>query len=184
MLRRTFNEPGHAHELTFSCFRRYRFLSRDRTRNWLADSINAARAEHQFDLWAWVFMPEHVHLIIRPRLQNYEMAVIRRAIKQPVARRALRHLRRRNSSEWLARLRVQKGGQATYRFWLKGPGYDRNIIEPRTLLQMIDYVHMNPVRRGLVERAIDWKWSSARELSSSATDAPLQVDRIPPEWLC
>jgi putative transposase len=25
----------------------------------------------------------------------------------------------------------------------------------------IEYIHMNPVRRGLVKRAVDWKWSSA-----------------------
>jgi hypothetical protein len=24
----------------------------------------------------------------------------------------------------------------------------------------IEYIHMNPVHRGLVKRAIDWKWSS------------------------
>ncbi len=40
-------------------------------------------------------------------------------------------------------------------------GYDRNAYEPHTLLAMIEYIHANPVRRGLVKRAEDWKWSSA-----------------------
>jgi putative transposase len=30
------------------------------------------------------------------------------------------------------------------------------------LWAMINYFHQNPVRRGLVQRATDWKWSSAR----------------------
>ena len=42
-----------------------------------------------------------------------------------------------------------------------GGGYDRNATEPRTLLQMIDYIHNNPVRRGLVAKATDWIWSSS-----------------------
>ena len=37
----------------------------------------------------------------------------------------------------------------------------RDIIEPKTLLAMIEYIHANPVRRGLVKHAEDWKWSSA-----------------------
>ena len=67
-------------------------------------------------------------------------------------------------------------------FWQSGGGYDRNIIEPATLLKMIDYLHNNPVRRGLVQRAIEWWWSSAAwYVNQQAT--PLQPDPIPPEWM-
>lgn len=180
-MRRTFNVPGHAHELTFSCFRGYRFLSKDRTCRWLAESIDAARRSQEFDLWAWVFMPEHVHIIIYPRRPQYNLATIRREIKQPIARRALQHLRH-HAPHWLDRVRVQKGQRATYRFWQKGAGYDRNIVEPTTLAKMIDYIHLNPVRRGLVEGATDWKWSSASTFLGG-DPPPLAVDRIPPEWI-
>ena len=54
---RAYNDPGHAHELTFSCFRKYRFLCKERTCEWLADAIEAAREKLQFNLWAFVFMP-------------------------------------------------------------------------------------------------------------------------------
>jgi hypothetical protein len=39
---------------------------------------------------------------------------------------------------------------------------DRNLDHAETVLAAIDYLHRNPVRRGLVERAVDWQWSSAR----------------------
>ena len=39
---------------------------------------------------------------------------------------------------------------------------DRNITSTETLRAMIEYIHANPVRRGLVARAEDWEWSSAR----------------------
>jgi len=36
---RRFNEAGHAHALTFSCFRRQPLLSKDRSRQWLVKAI-------------------------------------------------------------------------------------------------------------------------------------------------
>src|SRR5687767_2147446 len=71
-----FNDPGHAHYLTFSCFQRRPFLSRDRTRQWLVDAIALSREKHEFDLWAYVIMPEHAHAIILPRREAYEISDI------------------------------------------------------------------------------------------------------------
>jgi len=63
--RRSIKESGHAHELTFSCFRRDPFLSKDRAREWLAASIRTACVNLDFSLWAFDFMPDHVHLSFR-----------------------------------------------------------------------------------------------------------------------
>jgi putative transposase len=65
-------------------------------------------------------------------------------------------------------------------FWQTGGGFDRNITEPQTLESMIDYIHQNPVRRGLVERPSDWVWSSAGWYEGKETTG-LVPDRIPPE---
>ena len=56
------------------------------------------------------------------------------------------------------------------------------VILPVTLMNMIDYIHANPVRRGLVERASDWEWSSAAFLQIGG-DSLIPVNRIPPEWV-
>jgi putative transposase len=181
--RRTHDEPGHAHELTFSCSHRRPFLKADRTRLWLVESIESARARLQFDLWAYVFMPEHVHLIVRPRVPTCTIPVLLRAIKEPVARRAVEFLAHQ-SPEWLSRLAVAHGPRIEHRFWLPGGGYDRNIVEPRTLHAMIEYVHANPVRRGLVQRPADFRWSSAAWYAEipQTEDHPIIPDPIPPEW--
>lgn len=63
---RRYNEPGHAHALTFSCFQRRPFLARDRTRQWMLEAIDQARTKHGFHLWAYVLIPEHVHLLLGP----------------------------------------------------------------------------------------------------------------------
>jgi putative transposase len=57
-------------------------------------------------------------------------------------------------------------------------GYDRNINDPRTLLYMIEYLHHNPVRRGLVKRATAWPWSSAR-FYAGWSGVLLHMDSLP-----
>jgi hypothetical protein len=61
--------------------------------------------------------------------------------------------------------------------WQRG-GYDRNVTDPATLRTMIDYIHQNPVRRGLVQRATDWPWPSAR-FCEGALDVPIRMDPLP-----
>ncbi|HEY2839587.1 MAG TPA: hypothetical protein VGJ26_10575 [Pirellulales bacterium] len=178
--RKTFNAPSHAHELTFSCYTRFQFLKAERTCHWLADAINQARLRFDFALWAYVFMPEHAHLIIFPRRADYDMGKISAAIKLPVARRAI-HFLQANHSPWLARISRQRGSRTERLFWQSGGGYDRNITAGKTLLQIIEYLHLNPVRRGLVERAADWKWSSAAVFEGG--EGPIAVDPIPYDWL-
>jgi len=47
---------------------------------------------------------------------------------------------------------------------------------------MIDYIHMNPVRRRLVEQPEQWKWSSAGWFAGKALN-DLKSDPIPRDWL-
>jgi len=43
--------PGHAHYLTFSCWRGQRLLGADRSRQWVLAALDTARSVHGFDLW-------------------------------------------------------------------------------------------------------------------------------------
>src|SRR3989442_8319277 len=86
---KSYNIPGQAHELTFSCFRRLPLLSRDRTRRWFVDAMEAARREQALSLWAYVIMPEHVHLLLCPRERDYEVRLVCMAFKVPVERKAV-----------------------------------------------------------------------------------------------
>ncbi len=47
---------------------------------------------------------------------------------------------------------------------------------------MIEYIHLNPVRKKLVEKAIEWKWSSASWFAEEE-NVPLKMNKIPIEWL-
>lgn len=174
--RKSYNSPGHAHFLTFSCWRRQPFLLDRETRLVLVQALSEARSRERFDIWAYVLMPEHVHLLIRPVLKSYEMARILRWIKEPVSRRVLSGWRQ-DDPRRLDAAADATAGPITHRFWQPGGGFDRNLYSADRIRNAIAYVEWNPVRRGLVPHPLDWEWSSA-SARSGRMDVPLRVD----EW--
>jgi putative transposase len=156
-----FHDPGDLHELTFSCYRRLPLLTNDDWRRLLARSIDAAGLETGFKLAAFVLMPEHVHLLVVPTSPDPRIDLYLAKIKQPFSK-SIKELLEQQTSPLLARLTVrERPGKTCFRFWQEGPGYDRNLNASKAIAASLDYIHLNPVRRGLVDRAVDWKWSSA-----------------------
>jgi putative transposase len=176
-----FDIPGHAHFLTFSCYQRLPLLNKDRTREWFIQSLNAARTRWEFDLWAWVVMPEHVHLLIRPRRSDYRVSSILAGIKKPVGSLAIQYVRE-SAPKFLVKLRVVNRNRTYQHFWQPGPGQDHNVWEPETIHKIIEYIHLNPVRRGLVTRAEDWLWSSAIDWAGGESRL-IRVDRNVPRLI-
>ena len=66
-----------------------------------------------------------------------------------------------------------------HRFWQPGGGYERNIAEGSTLRRLMDSIHENPVRHGMVERPEDWEWSIAR-WHAGIHPIPIEMDRTLP----
>ena len=157
-----YDTPGDAHFLTFSCYHRIPLLSKDRSRLWFIEALGKARIKHRFDLWAWAIMPEHIHLLIWPRLPEYKIEKILASTKKPVSYKAIQYLKE-TSPEFLDRLTIRNVDRTRHRFWQAGPGDDHNLYEPKAIHDAIEYIHNNPVRRGLVDYATDWIWSSARD---------------------
>ena len=101
--------------------------------------------------------------------------MILQVVKEPVGRKAVKYLREQ-AAHWLPRITVRRGNRAERRFWQAGRGYDRNATDPKVILAMIEYLHANPVRRGLVSGPEDWKWSSARWSEGKNSLRPDPVD--------
>jgi putative transposase len=177
---RRYDTPGHSHFLTFSCFRRQQFLTRDRTRQWLVEALHEARRKYALRIIAWVFMPEHVHLLLQPQRDPYRMSRILSSIKLPVTIHARNWVLDQVPTFLTHMLDEQPNGIRTVRFWQRGGGYDRNIFTAEELWEKIAYIHQNPLRRRLVSQAVDWHWSSAADYAHLRT-GPLPVD-IPSQW--
>ena len=99
-------------------------LTNDLWRQWLAKSIEDAAQTHEFHLNAFVFMPEHVHLLIWPTRGDTTAADISSflaAVKRPVSRRvkaALKDAQAGRSAERLVKrltIRNRPGSTTTAR---------------------------------------------------------------------
>lgn len=170
-----YDVEGEAHCLTFSCFQQLPLFSRPRSCQWMLDALQLARRRGQYDLWAYVIMPEHVHIVLLP-CPGVKISGILTTLKQSVAKKALLWLRL-NRPDFLPKLEdIQPNGRRHFRFWQRGGGYDRNLRTIADIFEKIAYVHNNPVRRGLVAKAIDWSWSSCRAWEMGL-DEPIGIDR-------
>ena len=177
---RRYNTAGNAHELTFSCYKNRPFLSKERTCKYLVDSIISSREKHGFYVWAYVFMPSHVHLLICPKRKQYSISDILLSIKQPVSRKAISYLRKHNPDglRYLATSQVHR----PHRFWQKGGGYDRNMTRVDTIINAVSYIHHNPVRKELIETPEQWPYSSAADWQKVDMSHPHPFGmRLPPK---
>ncbi|MGL4512072.1 MAG: transposase [Lacipirellulaceae bacterium] len=181
---RHFDTIPEPHCLTFSCYGRLPLLLDEGRRRLLVQSIDAATEGTGWTLAAFVFMPEHVHLLVFPDVPEASVARLLFAIKRPFSYRVKESLSAA-ADPLLAELTVrQRPGVTSFRFWQEGPGYDRNLPTGQSVTATIDYLHANPVRRGLVESPVEWRWSSARWYASDKREVDSDLPRLeslPPE---
>ena len=173
--RQNFNTPGHAHELTFSTYRRWKALAHPQLADCFVAKLSELCATHAYDLWAYVVMPEHVHLLVVPRETEYRIQDFRSSLRKATAKLALHRLRQDRPNK-LAALETPIG---RHRFWQDGEGFDRNLWSNKAVWTSIGYIHRNPVRRGLCASPRDWPWSSAPAYEGEAV-AGVTVCPLPP----
>ena len=162
--RPVWDSEGVAHTLTYSCQGRHPLLARSEVAQSFVDRLVFAKRKLGFQLHAYVVMPEHVHLLVwSPQII---VADVLRETKASFAFHTIQNWKRTGD----ARLSLIKLKDGTHRFWLKGGGYDQQMVKPGSILDMTAYIHNNPVRRLLVEDPVDWLWSSAKAYASGSED--------------
>ena len=103
-------------------------------------ALERVRQQHQFCVYRYFVMPEHVHLLANePECGTLAQAM--QSLKQGVVRR-------------LALRAADPFWQARY--------YDFNLWSEHKFVEKLRYIHRNPVMRGLVARPEDWASSSFR----------------------
>jgi len=154
--RKRFEVKNHVRFLTFSCYHRLPLFNNDAIKTAFLEHLVQSKKRQQFDLYAWVVMPEHVHLLLRPDLPSHPVPDILQDIKGGFSNLVCGRWRKKNAPI-LNRIRDPRG---KIHFWQVGGGYDRNIITDDELREKFDYIHQNPVRRQLVDNPLNWRWSS------------------------
>ncbi len=151
-----FQKAEALHFITFSCYGRLPLLDAPEPKNTFEAILELTRARHQARVYAYVLMPEHVHLLINEP-SSILLAQFLKAVKQIASR---------------------KLGSQHEKFWQERY-FDRNIHGESARSEVIRYIHRNPVKRGLVASPGDYRWSS---FNHYATGIPGVIE-IESEWM-
>ena len=141
-------------------------LTTDHGREFLRNAIKKVQQSFPYELIATCLLPEHWHLVMQlPRYDsNYSIRIKR--IKTEFTRQwmAAGH----NEVE-VSKARSNKGERGIWqpRFW------EHTVHDEADLERCCDYIHWNPVKHGLVERARDWPWSSFHRF---VTEGQYEID--------
>jgi putative transposase len=154
-LHRTYG-AHHLHFITCSCYHRRPKLRSLRSRDRFLCILEETRQRYRFVVVGYVVMPEHFHLLMIEPPELGTASTVMQVLKQRTAHALLSKKKRgdprqRSLFEELPRLP----------FW-QARFYDFNVWTTKKRTEKLRYMHRNPVKRGLVNSAEDWRWSSYR----------------------
>jgi putative transposase len=151
--KRTYDREGHAHFVTFSCYRRQRLLDHEQVKRIVLGVLDSELSQQGGRCVEFVVIPDHVHTIVwfpQPGQTS-------RFMKQWKQRSSFQI--KRLLSSYL--VKYAETLDLSEPVWQSGY-YDFNLFSERKVEEKLTYMHQNPVRAGLVEMPCDWPWSSAR----------------------
>jgi putative transposase len=145
-----------------------------------SQALDEARNSGSFLIFAYVIMPDHVHLITD---SNKKPEAILRYANGVVARRVIDFIKEHGYVSSLEKLRHEDYRRRhRYSLWDHHPNI-RQLTSESMFMQRVHYTHQNPVRAGLVEKAEDYRYSSVRLWNRKALeDEQLLVDINKIHW--
>ncbi len=132
----------------------------------LIDSLKFCQKEKGLEIFAWCFMPSHLHLIVRAA-QGYILSDIIRDFKRHTSKTIIQQIKDEPESrrEWLLKSFRKAADDnpksGDYKFWQDGY-HPVELYSPRFTKQKLDYIHNNPVEELLVQHPWEYMFSSAR----------------------
>jgi len=155
---------GASYFFTVNLADRYSGLLVERV-NDLRDVVREVRAQHPFEIIAWVVMPNHLHAIWRLPDGDSDFSMRWGLIEGNFSRRV-------PTIESISASRKSKGERGLWqkRFW------EHLIRDDNDLQRHVDYIHYNPVKHGFVRRAVDWEYSSIHRA--------IRLGWMTPDWGC
>ncbi len=128
-------------------------------KNIACNALNEARTSASLLIFAYVIMPDHLHALIGSQRKPSEVL---RYVNGISGHRVINYLKEKGFYSSLQKLQRESGNrQHKYSLWDHHPNL-KLITTENGLIEKANYIHQNPVRAGLVERAEDYRWSSIR----------------------
>lgn len=139
----------------------------------ILDSWRYLRRDHAFRLHGYVILENHLHLVASSSQIGRDI----QRFKSYTARRIIDRLEALGAGRLLNLLSLFKRAhktQSRFQLWEEG-SHPQRIETEEVMLQKLDYIHNNPVKRGFVDRPEHWRWSSASNYAEGV--GIVEVDR-------
>jgi REP element-mobilizing transposase RayT len=132
----------------------------------ILDSWRFLQRERGVRLFGYVLLENHLHWIAAGETLSEQLG----RFKSYTARRILDELDRRGFATLLQELHYYKlrhKTDQTYQLWQEG-SHPQQVSSDTMMLQKLEYMHHNPLRRGYVDDPVHWRYSSARDYAGQA----------------
>ena len=154
-----FSEPDRPYFLTCTVVEWLPVFTRRETVDILLDSWQYLRHHDSLKIYGYVVLENHLHAVAGAE----NLPDVWRRFKSFTGRRPTELLTERGLEIFLKRMRLARKADRNdrkYQFWQEG-SHPQAIQDERMLRQKLDYIHLNPVKRGYVSAPEHWLWSSA-----------------------
>lgn len=141
-------------------------FTRPQYKHIIIDSLKYCQANKGVDIYAWVLMTNHLHMIVGMR-DDYQVGAFLRDFKKFTSKGIIKAIREneQESRDWLIkRFEYLSAGNkrvADCKFW-QDDNHVESICTYDFYKQKLNYIHQNPVRQEIVDRPEDYLYSSAR----------------------
>jgi len=156
------------------CFIGYLFLQTKRVCKSILESLKYLQYNHNLKLYAYVILENHLHLVA----SSDDIAKDVARFKSYTAREIINLLQERNIETILDQLEFYKKAHKVDReFQLWQEGFQPKLIQSeQMMIDRINYIHNNPIKRGYVDEAKHWRYSSARDYEGD--DGLIQIEKV------
>ena len=167
-------EPTHPHFVTCTVLHWIPIFTRQQSVQILIDCIKFLQDKDTLKVYAYVILENHMHMVV----SSNDLHKTMQSFKHFTAKQILNMLKKENVKTILDQLSFYKKAnhkEKTYQVWEEG--YQPKLIQNDDMMKIkIDYIHQNPVKRGYVDEAKHWRYSSARDYEG--VDGLLKIEKL------
>jgi len=179
------NQNG-LHYLTLTVVGWVDVFTRREYKNIVLDSLSYCQMEKGLLLHSYVIMSNHLHLIVSTKSEKGLSAIIR-DFKKYTSKQLIKAIQNNHSEsrrDWMLRLFKYyakfNSNNGEYQFW-KQDNHPIELLSSKWIKQKLDYIHLNPVRAGLVVATEEYLYSSAKNYAKLPALENIEVTLLNPE---
>ncbi len=167
-------EPTHPHFMTCTILHWLPLFTNKDSVQIIIDSLTHLQKSDNLTIFSYVILENHLHLLA----QSDDITKTMQKFKSYTAYELLKLLQKNNAQTLLNQFAYHKKAhrtESTYQIWEEG--FHPKLIQSDSMMkEKIEYIHYNPVKRGYIEEAEHWRYSSAKDYAG--VDGLLEIERV------